>query len=273
MKNPAGRALIATLLLFLLKLPVILLLQLLLPDNGAQAGSYVATIVNEVLLWGLPALLLGGHRLGKGPGGNPMKLLLLLPTGFAAQWAFGLLEARWVLWFPGNTPSRLPGDPAEAVLALIALVLIPAFCEELFFRGMLLRSLRSVASPVGAWLISSLAFALMHGSLSSLPGHLLIGLLLGLCMTATSSLLSCMVLHGAFNASALVIGLLGLENNMATGLASTGWLALCTVVLWICLPEQKENREWPGATRYLAGILLSVMAVPYLLQLSQYFSF
>lgn len=61
---------------------------------------------------------------------------------------------------------------------LLTAVILPAIVEELFFRGALLSALEAY----GTWpalLLSSLAFALIHGDLSNFAGPMIAGLIYG----------------------------------------------------------------------------------------------
>jgi len=100
--------------------------------------------------------------------------------------------------------------PFVAQLALIAL--LPAICEETFFRGFVLRGLRTEFSPWLAAAIGGLMFGAMHLSLAKMPGTTLLGLLFGIVVIRSGSILPVMVGHFVHNALALLVGDLGLEN-------------------------------------------------------------
>ena len=104
--------------------------------------------------------------------------------------------------------AAAPANGAELAAALLAMAVVPALCEEWFFRGMLFAALEPRCGTRGALLLSALAFALMHGSLISLPVHLLLGLLLGALLTGTRSIAAPALYHGAHNAVTLVSGFL-----------------------------------------------------------------
>lgn len=91
------------------------------------------------------------------------------------------------------------------VWILLALALVPGVFEELFFRGMLYSSLRSIVSPWRTILISAVVFGLFHvvaGTILSperfLPSMML-GVVLGWVRHRTQSVLPCMALHTVHN--------------------------------------------------------------------------
>jgi len=100
-------------------------------------------------------------------------------------------------------------------LQILCLALVPAVCEELFFRGVFFNGLTRGTSRWG-WplLISSGVFAAAHVvtdasmSLARLPGTFLLGLVLGLVRIRTGSVLPGMVMH--FTNNALLLSLTSL---------------------------------------------------------------
>ena len=100
-------------------------------------------------------------------------------------------------------------DQARGVhLALIALVagLVAPVCEELLFRGLLLRALRRRVSPVAAVAISALVFALAHpmldptlGTLAVVPALFALGAVSGVVALRRGDLSVSILLHIGFN--------------------------------------------------------------------------
>ena len=96
-------------------------------------------------------------------------------------------------------------------LVLIAMAIVPAVFEELFFRGFLYRSLAARTSARNAILVSALMFGLFH---IFVPGGLLtvrllpstcMGVILGWVCYQTGSVLPGMLLHICHNATTLLI--------------------------------------------------------------------
>ncbi len=95
-----------------------------------------------------------------------------------------------------------------AVLAVTALVVAPVV-EELFFRGLLLRSLQRRMSAPAAVAISALAFGLAHvvfdwGSGVVLPALVALGMLSGVFAVRTGNLSRSILLHVGFNLLAVL---------------------------------------------------------------------
>jgi membrane protease YdiL (CAAX protease family) len=92
-----------------------------------------------------------------------------------------------------------------AVFAVVA-VLIAPLCEELMFRGLLLRSLRRRMSPEWAVIVQALAFALAHpmlsptiGDLAVVPALFLLGAVSGLVALRRGDLSPSIMMHAGFN--------------------------------------------------------------------------
>ena len=95
------------------------------------------------------------------------------------------------------------------VVIAICLSIVPAVCEEWFFRGMLLRSLLKGRKVISAILISAAAFGLFHVlsnsviAIDRLIPTTLIGIMLGFLAYKSNSIIPGIVLH-AFNNACVV---------------------------------------------------------------------
>lgn len=82
---------------------------------------------------------------------------------------------------------------------LLSMVIIPAVCEELLFRGVILAEYRSLGQG-NAILISAICFAMLHFSVTNFPVYLFVGILLGVITTASRSVIPAMLVHLLNNA-------------------------------------------------------------------------
>lgn len=103
-------------------------------------------------------------------------------------------------------------DAVPLAWKLLALAIVPALCEELFFRGFLLQSLVATAGPWASIGISATVFGLFHVLVGDalvaerfLP-TMLMGLILGWVCWCTGSILPGMVLHVIHNSTLLTVG-------------------------------------------------------------------
>jgi membrane protease YdiL (CAAX protease family) len=81
--------------------------------------------------------------------------------------------------------------------------IMPAFVEELAFRGVIQSTLEKVFKEREAWLIQAALFSVLHISPIIFPSHFLMGLCFGYMRLRTKSLYPGMALHAAWNAFVL----------------------------------------------------------------------
>ena len=110
------------------------------------------------------------------------------------------LLAAALLW-PAARVRGLPPTPVE----LGAIVLLVPVAEEAFFRGALLLSLRDRLGAVGATLVVSAVFGLLHLDRGMLP--IMLGASVALCFITmlTRGLLWAVLLHGTWNTLTMVV--------------------------------------------------------------------
>lgn len=115
-----------------------------------------------------------------------------------------------------------------SALELVALVaVLPAICEELAFRGLLLWGLRRRMAPLSACVLSGLVFAIFHMDPVRLVPTLALGFGLALITLWSGSVLPAIVVHGAHN------GLIVLAAHRGVDLGTVpAWLCLVCAVVW-----------------------------------------
>lgn len=255
--NKTRKALLVTLGVMLLRLPVSWGIQLLLPNaENDPALFYAGLMLQETLLWGLPALLMlpwRTDRLAVRPSGLGFCLGAVL-MGLAAQGALMALTPRWVALTGAEQAAVLmPQNEIQWVLAVLALVVIPAVAEEAFFRGGVLIGLCDGMGTASAGLLCTVIFALMHGSLAGFPAHLGISLLCSLAMLTRGQLRVPVLLHMGYNGAALLLRYASVTDGTALALA----ILLAAGVLWMLSHILRRGR-----TRRLGltdGVLLGAV--------------
>jgi sodium transport system permease protein len=105
----------------------------------------------------------------------------------------------------------------ELLTYLLAFALVPALCEEIAFRGFVLRGLHQGFRPRNAVLLSSFFFALFHMNVFLFVPMFVFGVILGLLTIRSRSLLPAVSFHLLHNS--VLIALIPLSYS--TGMAST----------------------------------------------------
>ena len=253
------RALLVLLALALLKGPVDALLAKLLPDAFVDpVPQWMAGAVVSVLLLGLPAWrlrpwtsprLVLGMSLGKGIG-------LGVLAAAMCRFSFSPVDAAWQRLL-GVVPEMANGTEglSAALWSVLALVIIPAVTEEAFFRGALLTGLLDGSRRITALLLTTLAFALMHGNAANLPSLLGVSLVLTLLMLHTGCIAVPITAHLVYNLLAFVPAHLPLWSSVLAGaalMAMVGWMIIRQPKM-ACLPMKWQEGAIAAA---VIGVLL-----------------
>jgi CAAX protease family protein len=105
------------------------------------------------------------------------------------------------------------GGAKLAVFAVVAALVAPV-CEELLFRGLLLRALRRKMSPTAAVIVQATAFALAHpmlsptlGDLAVVPALFLMGAVSGVVAVRKGDLSASILMHIGFNLFTTIVAL------------------------------------------------------------------
>ena len=85
-------------------------------------------------------------------------------------------------------------NTANYFISLFSLVLLPAVCEELLFRGLIFKGLNPYGK-IFSTLLTALMFAIFHMSIDQFVYPLIMGLLLSLIMHKENNIIYCIVVH------------------------------------------------------------------------------
>jgi membrane protease YdiL (CAAX protease family) len=158
-------------------------------------------------------------------------------------------------FFPGGDGQLLARaalyrtETIGQVLALVAVLCVSApLVEESFFRGAIHGRLLG-QGPRTAALVSGGAFVLVHPDVRHWPALAIVAAALSYLRVASGSLLPCLALHVAFNATgvlALVTGAASATRPLDVGpiTLSSSWIAAGLLIVWLMRISQN-----PGAFR------------------------
>ena len=155
-------------------------------------------------------------RAALGPGVLTGRTALLSVLLGGALWlgSIGLLEVQSL--FKPPTPEELdvfrrihaalrPAGPADFLVSLLVIAVLPALCEELVVRGVLLTSLAVQTGPGLAVWLSAGVFGLIHFDPLRLLFTFALGLVLGSLRVRTASLRPPVLVHASFNTLTFLI--------------------------------------------------------------------
>lgn len=166
--------------------------------------------------------------------------------------------------FSDAVPTTFPitGEFHEYLLGLFVVAITPGVCEEIMFRGTIMRAYSSLGY-MKSIVVSSILFGLFHFNLLNLVGPTFLGIVFGIVVYKTNSIYSSILGHTVNNAIALTIGygiakyqsqinalsettadLPGL-TELIMGLIGIGFIAIISLVVLIRLLKKlpSENKE------------------------------
>jgi membrane protease YdiL (CAAX protease family) len=177
-------------------------------------GLRPALLLSELALVvpGLIALAAFGVPLRAGLALVPIgsRMAIFVAACAAALWvaSLGLFEVQYALWAPPpgylEAFQRLhealrPRNAADALVSIVAIAAVPAVCEELVLRGIVLPALLPAFGSVGAVATSAALFALIHLDPYRSAFTFTLGLALGALRVRTGSLLAPILAHALVN--------------------------------------------------------------------------
>lgn len=132
---------------------------------------------------------------------------------------------------PYNTDS-----PAKYVISLISLAVLPAICEELLFRGVIINGLKRKGNTF-AIVMSSVMFSIFHFSPTQMIYPVCFGIILAIVYLKTKNILFPILLHFVNNALTLTIQFVNYGEQATAFVHSIPNLiyALVTLAIWIVL--------------------------------------
>ena len=262
----------------------------------SRESEYLSVILLQLLIFPIPAYLY--IRLKPKEFTHALRLkglrlshLFLLLSGSAILicgctllgMLCGMMTAQPSFTLYDTFASVNDGSVGATIRLALAYGLLPAFCEELVFRGIFCAE-HERHGILYASVISALFFGFLHFDLTALPVYLFAGMLLSLIMYVTRSLAAAMIVHLCYNLFGIFVqaGLSG----YCRGTGSVGLLVVLLLALLILsaaffcgevarilrrraradLLNDPESRTTPGLNRLPARkwprTLLSAFASP-----------
>ena len=132
------------------------------------------------------------------------------------------------------------------LLDLFLLAVTPAICEELLFRGLLLRATRGALGFGGAILLNGVLFGVFHLSIHRFMPTLLLGLVLAYIALRSGSLLPGILFHFLNNGFAVVVGRLAGDATGATPPGMVSVPVVLTAAVIFVAGIMLVNRGSPG---------------------------
>ncbi|MGO1470748.1 MAG: CPBP family glutamic-type intramembrane protease [Tissierella sp.] len=116
------------------------------------------------------------------------------------------------IFIPLN-PDPLPDIISQIpfLLSLLFIAIIPGICEEIMFRGTILKAYEKLGIKK-AIIMSAVLFGMFHFTLINFVGPAVLGIVFGIMVYKTNSIYSSMIAHTLNNSLALVINYFVMKN-------------------------------------------------------------
>ncbi len=160
--------------------------------------------------------------------GAPASFLAALAVGKVSFWLFPMPEGLLEDFGKSLMPESLP---LWQILFLITV--LPAICEEVAFRGVLLSALRRRLRPLPLCLVVGLTFGIFHFQLIRILPTAVLGVVTCALTLWSGSILPAMLWHALNNGVAIFSSRAGLEPFSLSPWAYAGGLAISLLSFWI----------------------------------------
>lgn len=134
------------------------------------------------------------------------------------------------------------------IAAILVIAILPAICEELFFRGVILRGMAATFQNVStAIIVSAIFFSILHLDVEGFLPRVTMGIILGFIYCKTNSLIYPILFHATNNAMVIVslsMAETSVGETLSAPVENPGPVApifSLAVTMWIC---------WMVAERY-----------------------
>lgn len=192
-----------------------------------------------------------------------IKLCGLVAIGFSVSMLSNLLTSLFInnIYTFGvdlniNLDSPVSNSPVEIIIYLLSTALVPAFSEEILFRGAILSGLRKYGDAFAVF-VSSLLFGLFHGNFVQIPFAFIVGIILGFTVVYTNSMLPAILIHMSNNAYAVITDVMysnaeswGISESLID-LANYGFVILVALITIIAVAViAKRDKKFMYLNKY-----------------------
>ncbi len=158
-------------------------------------------------------------------------------------------------------------NSAEALAAIIVIAAVPAFAEELIFRGILINTTENGAGSIRTVFITGFCFSLFHASAEQTVYQFIAGCLFAFVAIRSRSILPSTLMHFLNNAIVIILGACGLSKMSQIAdivLGCVGAACLIGGVVWLILDKSPLKKCEKGGVKSFflyASLGIAVFAV------------
>lgn len=209
---------------------------LTLGSYAQSKGVYSGLLITEYIIILAPTIFylkMRGYSLKKVLRLNKVsiKQVLLIPLIVIFSYPIGVFLNYLmliVLNYFGKVsanPVPIPESGQEMIIGLIVVALSAGICEEIMFRGFIMKAYEK-RGMMQSIVLSGILFGLFHFNIQNLLGPIYLGLIFGYMVYKTDSIFTSIIAHTANNAFALILGMLvtkiKVDPELAADVAASG---------------------------------------------------
>lgn len=138
---------------------------------------------------------------------NIWSLLLVIPLVYVLEPLLICINAI-SMSFSTNVIATTMEDIVNSmpyIAGLSMMALIPALVEEITFRGVLLNSFHRDSNPWPGIIFSAICFGAMHMNFNQIAYALVLGIIMGIVLEASGSILTTMLVHFLYNGTSTTL--------------------------------------------------------------------
>lgn len=188
-------------------------------DHSLLAGTFMGATIAVILLLGIYYIALRPKKLSWSEVGvKPFS---------AKDWKFIILSSvllmvgaviiMWLTSFIGNSWENSKTEAVQqnitvftVLIAFISAAVISPIYEEIFYRGFVYRWLRTRVGWIGAVLLSSMIFTIVHiPTYNAMPVNFFSGIIFALAYERTGSIWPSVIIHGLTNGIMVLLAISG----------------------------------------------------------------
>ena len=136
-------------------------------------------------------------------------------------------------------------DTKNYILSIFSLVIAPAICEELLFRGLIFKGLKRHGKAFSI-IITAVMFTIFHLSISQTVYPLLMGLLLSFVMYRENNIIYCILIHMINNFISLTLSYAGVSlifNHWTYIMLAIVLAVIFISILLICILKDNKKED------------------------------
>ncbi|HTL80517.1 MAG TPA: CPBP family intramembrane glutamic endopeptidase [Bacteroidia bacterium] len=225
-------------------------------DDTSVTMGRIALVFQSIILFAIPAVVFANvfphdrfsfFRLGVKVKWmqfffGVLAMIVIVP---GVDWTYELL--RNAMTDPDLKAIQEMGEKSGALLermphlgdlfaCLFVSALVPAVCEELFFRACIQQSLKEwIGKPHLAVIITALFFSMLHFNPAGIAGIFISGLMLGYAFEWTGSLRINIAMHFFFNATSLFEEYLAEHSKAVADWVQPVWFSSLSLILGVAV--------------------------------------